>query len=328
MKIVVLDDETLRNVLPDPWAPLREFGTLETYASTPPDLTKSRAAGAAILVANKVDLPGSLLKRLPDLRCVTLTAAGANNINPQEAAEYGIAVCNTPDYGTDSVAQHVFALLLELCRHAGLHDADVKNGGWHRRGVFSYWLTPQIDLKGKTLGIIGFGSIGRRTAELGHAFGMNVLACAHHSAQSPDFSPFAFVSKEELLRQSDIVSLHCPLTSETFRMIDESALSTMKHGALLINTARGPLADPQAVNAALRDGRLGGFGTDVMEEEPPSAEEDLYTAPNCIITPHLAWAADNARRRMIAITIENIRAFLAGSPQNLLNQPKRRAPAL
>lgn len=321
MNIVVLDGYTLRAGLENnPW-PLSDTSDSWTYYDrTAAEDVAERAAGAEILVVNKVEVNAALMDALPSLRCIAVTAAGTNIIDLKAAGERCIPVCNTPAYGTDAVAQHVFALILELCRRTALHDASVRRGDWARCEDFCYALTPQVELTGKTLGIFGFGNLGRRVAEIGHAFGMKVLACAHRPVPAPGYEPFEFVSREELFRRSDVISLHCPLTEETRGLVNRETLSLMKPGALLINTARGPVVCGGDVAEALRGGRLGGFGADVLECEPPAADDPLLSAPRSLITPHLAWMTDGARRNIVSITLENIRRFKEGEPQNVVNR--------
>ncbi len=319
MKIVVLDGYTLRAGLESPWPVSDAADEWICHDRTPAELVVERAAGAEILVVNKVVMDAAVMDALPDLRCIAVTAAGTNVIDGRAAGERGIAVCNTPAYGTDAVAQHVFALLLELCRHAALHDASVRRGDWGRCGDFCYALTPQVELTGKTFGVFGYGNLGRRVAELAHAFGMNVLACAHRPVPAPAYEPFAFVSAEELFRRSDVISLHCPLTEETRGLVCRNTLNMMKPGAMIINTSRGPVVNGRDVAEALHEGRLGGFGADVLEQEPPAEDDPLLSAPRSIITPHIAWMTDGARRNIVSITLENIRCFREGRPQNVVN---------
>ncbi len=319
MKIVVLDGYTLRAGLESPWPASDAADEWICYDRTPAEEVAGRAAGAEILVVNKVVMDAALMDALPDLRCIAVTAAGTNVIDGRAAGERGIAVCNTPAYGTDAVAQHVFALLLELCRHAALHDASVRRGDWGTCGDFCYALTPQVELTGKTFGVFGYGNLGRRVAELAHAFGMNVLACAHRPVPAPAYEPFAFVSAEELFRRSDVISLHCPLTEETRALVRRETLDMMKPGAMLVNTSRGPVVNGRDVAEALHEGRLGGFAADVLEQEPPAADDPLLSAPRSIITPHIAWMTDGARRNIVSITLENIRRFREGRPQNVVN---------
>ncbi len=319
MKIVVLDGYTLRAGMESPWPVSDAADEWVCYDRTPADKVSERAAGADILVVNKVVVDASLMDALPSLRCIAVTAAGTNVIDLEAAGARGIAVCNTPAYGTDAVAQHVFALLLELCRHTALHDESVRRGDWARCEDFCYALTPQVELTGRTLGIFGFGNLGRRVAEIGHAFGMKVLACAHRPVPAPGYEPFAFVSREELFRESDVLSLHCPLTDETRGLVCRETLELMKPGSFVINTSRGPVVRGEDVARALQEGRLGGFAADVLEHEPPSMDDPLLSAPRSLITPHIAWMTDGARHNIVAITMENIRRFREGNPQNVVN---------
>ncbi len=319
MKIVVLDGHTLRAGMESPWPASDSADEWVCYDRTPADKVLERSAGADVLVVNKTVMDAALMDALPTLRCIAVTAAGTNVIDSEAAGARGIVVCNTPAYGTDAVAQHVFALLLELCRHTALHDESVRRGDWARCEDFCYALTPQVELTGKTLGIFGFGNLGRRVAELGHAFGMKVVACAHRPVPAPDYAPFAFVSREELFRESDVLSLHCPLTDETRGLVCRETLALMKKGAILINTSRGPVVRGEDVAEALREGRLGGFGADVLESEPPAMDDPLLSAPHSLITPHIAWMTDGARRNIVSITLENIRRFREGNPQNVVN---------
>ncbi|WP_298067735.1 D-2-hydroxyacid dehydrogenase [uncultured Mailhella sp.] len=319
MKIVILDGCALNMGVADPWSRLGEFGEWVMYETTPQELLAERAQDADILVINKAPIDAGLLERLPRLKLIAVTAAGTNVVDLKAAGERGIPVCNTPAYGTDAVAQHVFALLLELCRHTALHTESVRRGDWRRRQEFCYWLTPQIELTGKTLGIFGFGDLGRRVAEIGHAFRMKVIACAHRPMPKPGYEPFEFVSREELFRCSDVLSLHCPLTAETRGLVCAETLALMKNGSLLINTSRGPVVSDKDVADALNSGHLAGFAADVLEEEPPQDDDPLLTAPNVLLTPHIAWATSGAMSNIAEITAENIRRFLAGNPQNVVN---------
>lgn len=320
MKIVVLDGYTLRAGMENPWPVSDTADEWICYDRTPAELVAERSAGAEILVVNKVVVNAALMDALPSLRCIAVTAAGTNVIDSRAAGERGIVVCNTPAYGTDAVAQHVFALLLEMCRRTSLHDASVRRGDWARCEDFCYALTPQVELTGKTLGIFGFGNLGRRVAGLGHAFGMNVLACVRRPVPAPDYEPFAFVSREELFRRSDVLSLHCPLTEETRGLVCRETLALMKPGAMIINTSRGPVVRGRDVAEALARGQLGGFAADVLEQEPPAMDDPLLTAPRTLITPHIAWMTDGARRNIVTITLENIRRYREGDPQNVVNR--------
>ena len=320
MKIVVLDGFTLQEGMEPLWPVARSADEWIYHERSSAEQVMERAADADILVINKVIIDAALMDRLPLLKCIAVTAAGTNVVDLEAAGKRGIVVCNTPDYGTDSVAQHVFALILELCRHTALHDESVRRGDWARCRDFCYSLTPQIELTGKTLGILGFGHIGRRVAEIGHAFGMNILACSHHTESAPDYAPFSFASREELFRQSDIISLHCPLTEETRGLISRKALAMMKPAVLIINTSRGPVVCGKDVAEALHAKRIGGFAADVLEHEPALPGDPLLTAPYSLITPHIAWMSDGARRKIADITLANIRAFQEGHPQNVVNR--------
>ena len=326
MKIVVLDGYTLRAGMESPWPASDDADEWMCYDRTSAGDVAERSVGAEILVVNKVVMDAALMDALPSLRCIAVTAAGTNVIDLKAAGQRGIVVCNTPAYGTDAVAQHVFALLLELCRHTAMHDASVRRGDWARCEDFCYALTPQVELTGKTFGVFGFGNLGRRVGEIAHAFGMKVLACAHRPVPAPDYEPFAFVSREELFRRSDVISLHCPLTEETRGLVCRDTLALMKPGTLLINTSRGPVVRGVDVADALREGRLGGFGADVLEREPPAADDPLLSAPRSLITPHIAWMTDGARRNIVSITLENIRRFREGTPQNVVNGEWLSAP--
>ena len=319
MKIVILDGKSLEMDGASPWGELEGLGECTVYSETAPEKTIERSAGADILVVNKVVLSRATLEALPGLKCIAVTAAGTNVVDSAAAAERGIPVCNTPAYGTDAVAQHVFALLLELCRRTGMHDVSVKNGEWDASRGFSYWLAPQIDLAGKTMGIFRYGNLGKKVAEIAHAFGMKVVACSHRPQPEPGFGPFAFVSAEELFRESDVISLNCSLNDETHYLVRRENIALMKPGVLVINTCRGAVVNSADAAAALREGALGGLGTDVLESEPPAPDDPLLTAPNTVITPHLAWATDSARRRIVEMTVANIRSFMAGSPTNVVN---------
>ena len=319
MRAVILDDKSLQIGGESPWGPLRQLCEYEAYAGTPPDLVVERSREADILIVNKVEINAAVMDQLPRLKCIAVSATGTNIVDSAAARERGIPVCNTPAYGTDAVAQHVFALLLELCRRTSLHDASIRRGDWAACGDFCYWLTPQMELTGKTLGIFGYGNLGRRVAEIAHAFRMDVIACAHSPKPLPDFTPFAFVSGEELFARADIITLHCPLTDETRNLVRREMLERVKPGCIIVNTSRGGTVNSADVAEALRSGRLAAFAADVLEHEPPSPDDPLLSAPNTLLTPHLAWATDNARRNIVSITIENIRAFMQGRPQNAVN---------
>jgi glycerate dehydrogenase len=317
VRIVILDGYTL-NPGDLSWDPVAAFGELAVYDRTPEEAISERAAGAHILITNKTPLRAGMQAALPDLRCICVLATGYDVVDIAAAKARNIPVCNTPAYGVDSVAQHVFALLFALCRNAALHDASVRAGRWRECADFCYWLTPQTELTGKVMGIAGFGNIGRRVGELARAFGMEVLA-ADLPSDRPAAYPVTFVELDELFARSDVLSLHCPLTESTRAMVNKERLGLMKKGAFLINAARGPLLDEAAVAEALHSGRLGGLGADVLSVEPPSADNPLLGTPNTFITPHIAWAGLNARQTIIRMTAENIEAFMEGKPRNVVN---------
>ncbi|MEJ2470916.1 MAG: D-2-hydroxyacid dehydrogenase [Desulfuromonadales bacterium] len=314
MKIVVLDGYAL-NPGDLSWEGLAALGELEVYDRTSPAQLVERANGAEILISNKVTLGAQQMAALANLRYIGVTATGVNIIDLEAARERGIVVTNIPAYSTPSVAQHVFALLLELARGVGHHAERVRQGAWSHCPDFAFWETPQIELSGRTLGIIGFGAIGQAVARIARAFEMTVQV----QTRSPDpkaHPHVTFTSLETLLAASDVVSLHCPLTEQTTGLINAQRLALMKASAYLINTGRGPLVDEEALAAALHEGQLAGAGLDVLSQEPPPADNPLLKAPRCLITPHLAWATHAARERLMATLVENIRTFLAGRPQN------------
>jgi glycerate dehydrogenase len=317
MKIVVLDGHAL-NPGDLSWDGLAELGELVVYDRTPTGLIVERATGADILITNKAMLGAAELAALPGLRYLGVQATGVNIIDLGAARDRGIVVTNVPAYSTASVAQHVFALLLELTRGVGRHAELVRNGTWTNCPDFSFWETPQVELAGKILGIVGFGDIGRSVARIASAFDMRVLV----HTRSPDTSVSAqvsFVSLGELLAAADIVSLHCPLSPQTEKLINAERLKLMKGSAYLINTGRGPLVDEAALATALHRRDIAGAGLDVLAKEPPTADNPLFNAPNCFITPHLAWATLAARQRLIDTVVANVRAFLDGTPQNQVN---------
>lgn len=317
MKIVVLDGYTL-NPGDNPWDDLERLGELTVYDRTPSERVVERAAEAAIVLTNKTVLSSATLSRLPKLRFIGVLATGYNVVDVGAARERGIAVANVPEYGTDSVAQHAFALVLELAHRPGAHDAAVKAGAWTRSADFSFWLSPPLELAGLTMGIVGFGRIGRRVGELANAFGMKV--CAHSPSRrgTPEYAPFEWADVARIFARSDVVTLHCPLTADNAGFVNRDLLARMKPTAFLINTARGPLVDEAALAAALGAGRPAAAAVDVVSSEPIAADNPLLAAPNCLITPHMAWASLAARRRLMAMTVKNVEAFLAGRAMNLV----------
>jgi glycerate dehydrogenase len=316
MKLVVLDGHTL-NPGDLSWEALKALGPCDIYPRTAPGELAARAGEADLVLTNKVVLDRGAIAALPRLRYIGVLATGYNVVDLAAARERGIVVTNVPEYSTRSVAQMVFALLLELCQHAGAHSEAVRAGRWTTSIDFSFWDYPLVELDGRTLGIVGLGRIGRAVAALGQAFGMRVLAYQHRPKAAPA-GVATTASLDELFRQSDVVTLHCPLTAETKGLVNAERLSMMKRTAFLINTGRGPLVVEQDLADALNAGRIAGAGLDVLSQEPPPASNPLLAAKNCIITPHCAWATQAARGRLMTTVVENVRAFLAGAPQNVV----------
>jgi glycerate dehydrogenase len=311
MKIVVLDGYCL-NPGDLSWDALSALAPLEVHDRTPENEIIRRADGADILLLNKVPISAATLDRLPALKYIGVLATGYNIVDVAAAKARNILVTNIPTYGTASVAQFAFALLLELCHHVGEHSHAVRQGEWSHSADWSFWKHPLTELAGKTMGIVGLGRIGRQTAAIAQAFGMQVLA--HDTVQTPGFT---FLPVDRLLGESDVVSLHCPLTPENKGMIDRRRLAAMKKSAFLLNTSRGPLIVDQDLADALNNGIIAGAALDVLSTEPPLESNPLLQARNCIVTPHIAWATKEARERLLGIAVENVRAFLAGTPQNL-----------
>ncbi len=317
MKIVILDGYTV-NPGDLSWASLEALGDLTVYDRTAPEDTISRIGSSDIVITNKTLITGDVMDACPKIRLICVLATGYNVVDCQAARERAIPVCNVPGYGTMAVAQFTFSLILELCNRVGLHSQAVHEGQWAQSRDFCFWLTPQTELAGKTLGIIGFGAIGKAVAAIARAFGMEVLA--YSRSQHPENDGLArYVDLKTLLAQSDILSLHCPLTEQTREIIDAAAIEGMKDGAILINTARGPLVEESALAHALKSGKLAGAAMDVVSREPMDSTNPLLHAPNCIITPHIAWAPRESRQRIIDATTQNIQAFLDGAPICVVN---------
>ena len=317
MKIVILEGHAV-NPGDLSWDCLKQFGQVTVYPRTAPEDVISRIGDAEIVLINKVPVTAQLLDACPSIRLICVLATGYNVVECEAAKQRGIPVCNVPAYGTDAVAQFTFSLLLELCNRVGHHDRLVHQGDWAACPDFSFWTTPQMELAGKTIGILGFGRIGRAVGKIARAFGMNVLA--YNRSRCPEGEAIGtYVDLDTLLENSDIVSLHCPLTPETNGIINADTIAKMKDGAILLNTARGPLLNEQDVAAALWSGKLRGAAVDVVSQEPICSDNPLLTAPNCIITPHMAWAPVESRQRIIDCTVRSIQGFLAGSPVNVVN---------
>lgn len=318
MKIVILDGLAL-NPGDLSWGAIQALGDVTVYDQTVGQEEIIRRIGdAEIIIPNKTPITEEVLEACPNVRCICVTATGYNIVDCRAAARRGIPVCNVPGYGTAAVSQFTIGLLLELCHRIGYHDREVHAGRWSKCPTFCFWDTPQTELAGKTLGIIGFGSIGRAVGRIAVALGMKVLAYSRSTC--PEGEEIGeYVELDRLLRESDVVSLHCPLFPETEGIINAAAIEKMKDGVILLNTARGQLVDEGALAAALQSGKVRGAAVDVVSKEPMDPENPLLTAPNCIITPHMAWAQGEARQRIIDITADNIRAFLAGAPEHVVN---------
>lgn len=314
MKIVVLDGYCL-NPGDLNWEGLKALGELTVHDRTPAEKTAARIAGADAVFTNKTALTAEILRGAKTLRYIGVLATGYNIVDVAAARECGVTVTNIPMYGTASVAQHAFALLLELTQHVGLHEEAVRAGEWSSNADWCFSKTPLVELSGKSLGIVGYGRIGRATAQIGRAFGMNILAAdAIQNATDVEWR-----SVDNLLREADVVSLHCPLTPETNGLMNAARLRMMKPSAFLLNTSRGPLIVNQDLADALNAGVIAGAGLDVLDVEPPKQGNPLIGAKNCIVTPHMAWATKEARARLMDIAVENLRVFLAGTPANVVS---------
>ena len=317
MKIVILDGYA-SNPGDVRWDELAAFGELTVYERTARDEVVSRIKDAEIVFLNKTRVDASVFEQCKKLRMIGVLATGYNIVDIAAAKAHGVTVCNVPGYSTGAVAQMTFALLLEMTQHVGEHSQAVHAGQWQNCPDFCFWNAPLTELAGKTLGIVGYGAIGQAVGRIAQAFGMQLLVTARHEKPVPEGA--AFVTLEELLTRADVVTLHCPQTAENLHMIDAAALAKLKEGALLLNTARGGLIDEQAVADALKSGKLAGYGADVVSKEPIAADNPLLTAPNCYLTPHIAWAPKETRLRLHHIAAENLRAFLNGTPQNVVSQ--------
>lgn len=324
LKITVLDAKPLDAGDID-WEPLRRLGSLTLHDNTRPDELSERVRSAvAVLFTNKVRITREAIEAAPQLKMIGVLATGYDNIDLEAARARKIVVCNVPHYSTAFTAQSTLALLLELTNHVGAHSEAVHQGEWTRQEYFSFWKLPLTDLDGKTLLIIGLGNIGRRFAKIARALGMHVFAAqlpgrstsgsgARVSAGKTD-TPY--IPLEEGLQRADVVSLHCPLTPQTQRLVDVDFLSKMKESAFLLNASRGGLVDEEALAAGLRAGQIAGYGADVLSAEPPAASNPLLSAPRCVLTPHLGWASIECRQKILDVSAENLKSFLQGEPQN------------
>jgi glycerate dehydrogenase len=316
MKIVVLDGYTLNPGDLD-WSELMAVGQTVIHDRTPAEQTVARASGAAVVLTNKTVLNAATVAALPALRYIGVLATGYNVVDIEATRRRGIPVTNIPAYATTAVTQMVFAHVCNLTLHVGEHAASVRSGEWSASADFCYWKTPLVELAGLTMGLVGYGRIGAAVASVATAFGMQVIA---YDPQRPANAPgVRFVDLDTVFQQSDVVTLHCPLNEHTMGVVDARRLALMKPTAYLINTGRGPLIDEKALAAALHAKRLAGAGLDVLSIEPPRPDNPLLTAPNCYITPHIAWATRAARARLLRVAVENVKAFLSGHPRNVVN---------
>lgn len=315
MKIIVLDGYTT-NPGDLSWKPLEDIGELTVYPRTKPEEVLDRIRDAQIVLTNKTFLDAKLIRACPNLRYIGVLATGYNVVDLSAAQERDLCVTNIPNYSTKAVAQMVFALLLEICNQVSAHSQSVYNGVWSQKPDFCYWEHPLLDLEGKTMGLVGFGQIGQTTAQIARAFGMKVLVYAprrHIPLEGPDMK---YGELEEVLAQSDVISLHCPLRPETAGLINRERIALMKREAILINTARGPLVVEADLRDALNEGRIYGAGLDVVSTEPIRPDNPLLKAKNCFITPHIAWASRESRLRLLNLAASNIQSYLSGKPQN------------
>jgi glycerate dehydrogenase len=318
MKIVVLDGYTL-NPGDLSWNDFLKLGELTVYDRTSRDEISNRVGDAEIVLTNKTSIDKDLFKNNKNIKYVGVLATGYNVVDVAAAKDAGAVVSNIPDYGTHAVAQFTFALLLELCHRVQLHSDAVKSGQWSRSTDFCFFNHPLTELSGKTMGIVGFGRIGRQTARIAKALGMKIAVHSRSMPQTNEFDELEWYGDiHHLARESDVISLHCPLTEETRGIIDEPVLDIMKETSFLINTARGPLVDEKALYQALKDKKIAGAGLDVLSKEPPKEDSPLFGLDNVLITPHIAWAAKESRERLMKIAYENLKSFLEGKPVNLV----------
>ena len=321
MKIVVLDGYT-ENPGDLSWDGLKALGEVTVYdrsSLTDPREAAARIGDAEVAITNKTPITKEVFQACPDLKYVAVLATGYNVVDVAYAREKGIAVSNVPTYGTDSVSQFAIALLLELCHHIGHHDQAVHQGRWEHCADWCFWDYPLVELAGKTMGIIGFGRIGHRTGQIAKALGMRVIVNDSHENPAFKAEGFAYVDRDTLYKESDVVVLHCPAFPDTVGMINKDSIAKMKDGALLVNNSRGQLVVEQDLAEALDSGKLGGAAVDVVSTEPIKGDNPLLRARNCIITPHMSWGAKEARQRIMDITVENVKAYQSGHPQNVVN---------
>ena len=325
LKIVVLDGYTSSPLSADAtadgneadWQPLAKLGELVVHERTAAGNVLDRIGDAEIVLTNKTPIDAVAFAQSPNLSYVGVLATGVNVVDLGAASAHNVTVCNVPGYSTPSVAQHVFAMLLELCSRTAEHDRAVHDGQWANCKDFSFTTGLLVELAGKTLGVVGMGAIGQAVATIGYAMGMSIVA--HSRTEKELVLPAQWVGVDDLFAQADVVSLHCPLTPQTEGLVNAERLATMKPSSYVINTGRGPLIDEAALAEALSSGTIAGAGLDVLSSEPPSADNPLLTAPNCVITPHIAWATVDSRRRLLQIAADNLRAYLDGTPTNVVS---------
>jgi len=318
MKIVILDGYTI-NPGDLSWSGLEKYGELTVYDRTPKELIVPRIGDAEIILTSKCVLTAEILSQCPNLNYIGILATGINMVDLEYAFSHNIPVTNIPAYSTDSVAQFTFSLLLEICNQVKAHDDAVHSGQWQYSKDFCFCLTPQMELAGKTFGIIGYGNIGKRVARTAEAIGMNVLIASNYPDPAFETENIAFASLGEVLAGSDIISLHCPLTEENKGFINQEAISKMKDGVILLNTSRGPLIKEEDLAQALQSGKVFAAGLDVLSVEPPKDDNPLIGLPYCIITPHIAWITRESRTRLIDIAVSNLKSYLTGKNLNCVN---------
>lgn len=318
LKTVILDAFTT-NPGDLSWDWLSQYGEIEIYERTPYDKIAQRTEYADIVITNKTPLPKEIIENMKKVRFIALLSTGYNVVDCEYAKQRGIPVSNIPSYSTMAVAQLVFAFISEFCCGVAMHSQDVKSGGWSRCPDFCYWKQPLIELYGKTIGIVGFGKIGRAVADIAEAYKMNIIAVSGHETDQSGRKNFEWVSLDELARRSDFITLHCPLTAQTEKMLNAEFLEKCKSSAFVINTSRGAVVDEYALAQALNSGKIAGAAADVLSSEPPEESNPLLSAKNCLITPHIAWAGFETRQRLMTVLQENFRAFFDGKPQNVVN---------
>ncbi len=318
MKIVILDGNTI-NPGDLSWSKLEEYGELAVYERTPKELILSRIGDGEIVMTSKCVLTAEIMRQCPNLKWIGILATGFNMVDLEYATAHGIPVTNIPAYSTDSVAQFTFSLLLEICNRVSVHNEAVHSGQWQNSKDFCFTLTPQMELAGKTFGIIGFGSIGRKVAGIASALGMKVLIASNYPDPSFATDSITFTTQEDLFASSDVISLHCPLRDDNRGLINQNTIEKMKTGVILLNTSRGPLINEPDLAEALRSGKVSAAGLDVLSAEPPTDENPLIHLDNCIVTPHIAWISKESRTRLIDVAISNLEAYLSGKNTNCIN---------